>query len=86
VARLREPVPSAEDGTVLPADIAAGPDPAVWPSWSAWHAAGAAWSVANGLGPHGWHELLHPDVRYLTTSLGRAHVRAGLRPPWTRSA
>lgn len=75
-------VPAVVGSADLPAEIAAGPDPALWESWKEWHRAGVAWSTATGLGPAGWRALLTPDVRYLTTALGRAHVRAGLAPPW----
>jgi len=48
--RRRVPEP---DTSEFRADLAAGPDPEVWHSSAEWHAAGAAWATAHGLGPNG---------------------------------
>jgi len=98
-----------DPGSVLPADLAAGPDPDVWapddlpvPPWlddpagrrqvrtaraqQEWSAAGAAWSVGQGLGDRGWRELLPTEVRYGLSGLGRhrARVDPNYVPPWVK--
>jgi len=55
-------------------------------AYSAWSAAGAEWGKQQGLpASQRWTELLPPELVYVATSLGRAHVIAGgLGPPWQR--
>ena len=79
----RRPAPEVVTGG-LPADIAAGPVPELWPgnpsdAHSAWVIAGQAWSRANGLGGWGWLPLLPGVVKwtYMPSALERAAQRAG---------
>jgi len=47
-------------------------------AYSAWSAAGAEWGKEQGLpASQRWTELLPPELVYVATSLGRAHVIAG---------
>jgi hypothetical protein len=80
--KRREP---ERDPSCLPAEIAAGPDPAVWSSQVEWAIAGTSWSIEHGHGHTGWKRLLPEDVRYALSALGRVHIRhGGLVPPWER--
>jgi len=55
-------------------------------AYSAWSAAGAEWGKQQGLpASQRWSDVLPPELVYVATSLGRAHVIAGgLGPPWQR--
>lgn len=73
--------------TGLPANIAAGPAPALWgegqQAVTAWRAAGDKWAAKRGMAPGAWRALLPADVLYAVSSLGRAHIRhGGLIAPW----
>lgn len=85
--RARRPAPRRASSNPLPAEIAGGPDPAVWPEpvVKNWIAAGNAWSVENLGSAAAWRDLLGSDVRYATSSLGRTHRREGSYvAPWER--
>ena len=43
---------------------------------TAWLAAGRAWSLAHGLGPSRWRQILPSDVAYAESALGRAESAA----------
>jgi len=55
-------------------------------AYSAWSAAGAEWGKQQGLpASQRWSDRLPPELVYVATSLGRAHVcQGGLGPPWQR--
>jgi len=53
-------------------------------AYSAWSAAGAEWGKQQGLPANQrWSDRLPPELRYITTALGRSHVvGGGLQAPW----